>query len=176
MNLNDRRVRLNVKSRLVPLWHELVTTYATTDIDYPRLRLITLAQWAIESHWATSELAIRHNNFGGIKYRDRMAAYGSPAHYVSRVDGPQNYCRFSNIKSFIRGYWHFIRTGPYRGWEEFGNEPLGFIGHLKKVGYAEAADYLPRVQRVYEGFLEDIGARASGTDELAWIGRDNRPQ
>lgn len=162
----QQRLRLKAGSRLVPLWRELVETYAECEMPAPGLRLVTLAQWAHESNWGTSELAIRHNNFGGIKYRDRMAGHASPVRYAGRLDGLQTYCRFQDVDTFIRGYWHFIQSGSYRGWQRFEDRPMAFIAHLKARGYAEDPQYVEKIAHIYQGFRNETDvAAASGSED-----------
>lgn len=158
---------LGISTRLIPLWSELTRVYCETDVPFPALRLVTLAQWAVESNWAMSDLAKRYNNFAGLKYRRRrMFLYARPVRYSARSDGPQVYCRFRDVRSFVRGYWAFIDNGPYRGWRDHGHDPMGFVNHLKGCGYAEDAQYIETVTRVYRRFLDELRRRPPDLDDV----------
>lgn len=136
-------------------WGDLIKEYKKTDINYPALKLVTLAQWALESGYGRSKLATEHNNFSGLKYRDRMAQHANPVSYGAH-DGVDIYCKFTNISAFIVGYWHFIESGPYSGWEDFGENPLGFIRHLKSRGFAGDPNYVEKVMDVFNRLSEEL--------------------
>ncbi len=137
------------------LWKRLISTYSSMEIEYPDLRLVTLAQWALESGWARSELAKKHNNFGGLKYRARMEGRASPVDYEAH-DGIDTYCAFDSVEAFIAGYWHFVASGPYEGWQEYGADPLGYIQHLRSKGYAGDPNYVAKIAALYQD-LADAG-------------------
>lgn len=159
--------RLRLWSSLSPRWTKLVETYVSVDIACPGLRLITLAQWAVESHWATSELAAKHHNYAGLKYRPRMDGHAGLIEYKSRVDGHQVYCAFPDVRAFIRGYWHFIESGRYDGWRDYADDPVGYIRHLKRVGYAEDEEYIASVCYIHDGFCTDLRERPDSYPVLA---------
>ncbi|WP_406645235.1 glucosaminidase domain-containing protein [Aliisedimentitalea scapharcae] len=129
-------------------WDSLVHTYAQSTITAPALKLITLAQWALESNFGQSELAQEHLNFGGLKFRARVNAtrhLADPVDYQAH-DGWDTYCRFGSHQDFIDGYWAFVSNGPmYDGWQVYGDDPSGYIGHLQRGGYAQDPDYLGKI-------------------------------
>jgi N-acetylmuramoyl-L-alanine amidase len=135
-------------NELPPLWRELTRAYLDMPVAAPRLRMITLAQWAVESHWGTSRLATQHNNFAGLNYRWQLWWYARPVTYVSS-DGRGVYSHFRSIEAFIRGYWRFIDRPRYRGWRAFAADPEAFIAHLKSCGYASDPHYVDKVLRAY---------------------------
>ena len=47
----------------------LATVYSGDAIRYPHLKAVTLAQWMLESARGNSQLATRHYNFAGLKWR-----------------------------------------------------------------------------------------------------------
>lgn len=130
-------------------WKKLVEAYKKAEIQIPSLKLVTLAQWALESGWGQSELSKKHNNFGGLKFRARMDGFAKPVDYTAS-DGTDTYCAFDTIDDFISGYWHFISSGPYEGWANFANEPLGYIQHLRAKGYAGDPQYVVKVTNIYQ--------------------------
>ncbi len=115
------------------LFKELARRYARKDIDYPHLKLVTLAQWALESGWGTSPLATDHYNFGGLKWRPEMEGYATPVFYKPEHEEGEDYCKFASLDGFIIGYWRFIGRAPYTGWEEHtatGEDFINFIGPI----------------------------------------------
>lgn len=137
-------------------WEELIEVYHLSKTPYPDLKAITLAQWALESGYGTSALATEHFNFGGLKFRERMAAHALPVDYQAH-DGEDTYCKFADYESFIAGYWHFIASGPYDGWEDYGDDPLGYIRHIHSKGYAADPAYVAKVAKVFEDIADDLG-------------------
>ena len=131
-----------------PQWLALVETYRHMRIAYPELKGVTLAQWAIESSWGTSPLAMDHNNFAGLGYRWELWWYARP---VTRTtsDGMGTYSHFHSHESFIRGYWRFLARRRYRGWQAHAADPEAFLTHLSSCGYATDATYVGKVMRVY---------------------------
>ena len=104
----------------------LAQCYAKDPAVSDALKTATLAQWILESGRGESELAREHCNFGGIKYRDRMAEFAVPVVHGGR----EPYCGFTDEEAFIKGYWHFIESGPYGGWTRFTDDSAGYINHI----------------------------------------------
>lgn len=124
-----------------PLLEKLAQLYKNQNIPHPNLKEVTLAQWILESGRATSELATEHFNFGGLKWRSEMSPFATRVTYEAH-DGVDDYCKFANIESFIRGYWAFIGRAPYAGWEDHagsGEDYIRFIGskYTPTPGYAD---------------------------------------
>jgi hypothetical protein len=128
-------------------WKKLAAEYRKADIALPKLKAITLAQWALESGRGTSELSQKHLNFAGLKFRERMQGHATPVDYEAS-DGLDTYCAFASIADFIRGYWHFIDSGPYQGYRDFADDPVGYVAHLKSKGYAGDPTYVQKVVRL----------------------------
>jgi murein DD-endopeptidase MepM/ murein hydrolase activator NlpD len=129
------------------LFNQLVKAYAKTNIDFPQLKGITVAQWLLESGRGTSRLATEHLNFGGLKWRDEMAGFATPVDYQAS-DGSDKYCKFESLEKFIKGYWRFLERSPYEGWRnnvDSGEEFIRFIGPI----YAGDSNYVSKVLNVY---------------------------
>lgn len=129
-------------------WHDLIRAYAAHPVEAPALKVVTLAQWALESGFGTSELATRHLNFAGLKFRARVnrdRPLATPVDYLAH-DGSDTYCAFATLEDFIDGYWAFVDNGPfYEGWRRFVEDPSGYVGHLKAGSYAADPDYVAKV-------------------------------
>ena len=131
---------------------------------------MTLAQWALESGWGTSGLAVMHNNFAGLKWRPEMEGSATRVQYGAH-DGTDHYCAFASVPAFIAGYWRFIARPVYAGWQAYATDPAGFVGFLKSRGYAGDPDYvskvlsiLPKAQALLgEGGLLEPETGAPGT-------------
>lgn len=118
------------------LFINLVQTYAETEIEFPHLKAISLAQWILESGRGTSTLAQTHFNFGGLKWREEMQGFASPVEHEAH-DGIDTYCRFENLERYIRGYWRFLDRNPYDGFRDHAGDPEDFIRFIGPV-YAPA--------------------------------------
>ncbi len=141
-----------------PLLEKLAQLYKNQDIPHPNLKEVTLAQWILESGRATSELATEHFNFGGLKWRSEMSPFATRVSYQAH-DGVDDYCKFANIESFIRGYWAFIGRAPYAGWEDHAGSAedyIRFIGskYTPTPGYADKVlELVPEARTL----LESVG-------------------
>lgn len=131
------------------LWTDLVAYQRDLDGVTRSLKVATLAQWALESGRGTSELATRHLNCAGLKFRARMAGYATPVDYTGSDGETTTYCAFESIEAFVKGYWHFIETGPYDGWEAMRDDAAGYIRLIAKAGYAASPTYMVDVFRLF---------------------------
>ena len=125
---------------------QLVKLYADMDIEFPHLKTITVAQWLHESGKGTSDLFLKFNNSGGLKWREEMAPYGTSVSYKAH-DGVDYYVAFKDLENFIRGYWRFIDRSPYNGWRNHIADPKKYIKFLHDCKYATDAKYLDGVYK-----------------------------
>jgi len=156
-------------------WKTLIQAYARTPIDTPVLKVVTLAQWALESGYGTSELARQHLNFGGLKFRARInqgredRPLAVPVDYLAH-DGEDTYSKFASIEDFIAGYWAFVENGPmYNGWQTYASDPSGYIGHLYRGGYAADPNYVSKVLALLPTIrsqVEELGLSADVVEPL----------
>jgi len=125
----------------------LVAAYKTFH-EIPRyLRVVTLAQWILESGRGGSNLAKDHFNFGGLKWRKEMQSWAQSVPYKAH-DGLEDYCQFNTVQEFIVGYWQFIKRSPYNGWGKVagdGNAFMNFIGPI----YCPTPGYVKKVEALY---------------------------
>ena len=139
-------------------WNELVEEARGAEIPAPGLRIVTLAQWILESGRGTSALARQYANFGGLKWRDEMKGFATPVTYGAH-DGFDTYCSFESPRAFIRGNWRFIARPVYSGWEAFANDPKGYIEFLKSRSYAADGGYVAKVLSLMSEAAELLGDR-----------------
>lgn len=158
----------------ITLWQDLIETYQSFGNVTDQMKVVSLSQWILESRRGTSELATKHNNFGGLKFRERMKDHAVFVDYLGTGDhGLTGYCKFDSIKSFLKGYWHFIDSGPYDGWEFFKDDAAGYIRHIAP-SYAGDGQYLSKVLGLFEEAenllnlghaVSDVG---SGNGQINW--------
>jgi hypothetical protein len=110
----------------------LVREYLDTDVEFPNLRPVTVAQWTLESGYGDSKLASDFRNFAGLKWRSEMTGYATPVEYAAH-DGTEKYCKFDSRKKFIVGYWHFLDRSPYDGWRDHAASPEAFIRFIGPI-------------------------------------------
>ncbi|MCV6606663.1 MAG: glucosaminidase domain-containing protein [Campylobacterales bacterium] len=112
----------------------LVKDYAKSNIEYPGLKAVTLAMMILESGRGKSDLAKKHNNFAGLKYRTSMSKYASKVRYGDGDgDNTWHYCKFDNNKKFIKGFWAFLDRSPYKGWRKKTYSPKAFIEKIAPI-------------------------------------------
>jgi hypothetical protein len=112
-----------------PAFRALAGLYAETDIEFPHLKGISLAQWARESGWGTSNLARDHRNYAGMKWRNTDSQFGSARSYTAH-DGRTQYTHFNRDIDFIRAYWARLDTAPYKGWRDHVTTAEDFIAFI----------------------------------------------
>lgn len=130
-------------------WEDLIQNYNDFDGAPAPARTGSLAQWILESGRGTSDLAREHLNFGGLKFRQRMVGYAEPIDYRGSDGEMTTYCKFDSIDGFIRGYWHFIDSGPYTEWRDNCSSPGDYVRYLAASGYAADASYVSKVASLF---------------------------
>lgn len=138
-----------------PNFRTLANAYAATEIEFPILKPVTLAQWAIESGWGSSQLAKEHNNYAGMKWRRYMADFNAVRVDYTAWDGkaPEGYAAFTTDFDFIDAFWaRFDEVSAYRGWRnhvDTEDEFMAFIGP-KWVGGDKKAQwrYLDHIGKI----------------------------
>lgn len=129
-------------------WQRLIAALQARQDLTNAQKVACLSQWTLESGHGTSDLATKHLNFGGLKYRARMEGFATPVDYHAS-DGEDSYCKFASEDAFITGYWRFISSGPYDGWEAFKDNSAGYIRHIAS-NYAADAAYVTKVLSLFD--------------------------
>lgn len=115
--------------------------------------------------YAASDLAAKHLNFTGIKWREEMKEYATKV--LIKVPSEKKaveFCNFQTIDKFIEGYWAFVNRKPYP--EVFKYAAINDVEYLRYLwweGYAADPLYLKKI--------EDKGYREKA---LAWLGRKRK--
>lgn len=154
-------------------WENLIELYKNTTIEATALKSATVAQWILESGHGQSELAQQHLNFAGLKFRAEMVGLCEPIDYEAH-DGIDTYCKFADIESFISGYWAFINRRVYEGWQDYKNNPAGYIRFLHSRGYTGDPGYVSKVVSLFDEtdeLLDETSnvAAPTSTNKLAVI-------
>jgi hypothetical protein len=133
---------------------ELALRYPKLEIEFPHLRGITLAQWALECGYGTTDLAKKHLNFAGMKWREVMKPYSTPVSYEAH-DGRTDYCKFATLDNFIKGYWARLDlVSAYEGWRDHTKSPEDFIGYIAET-WAPKQNYEKKVVELYRRMKAD---------------------
>lgn len=112
---------------------DLLVAYKARKIEFPHLKQITFAQWALECGWGSTNLARHHKNYGGAKWRKYMEKYAIPVSYEAH-DGRTNYCHFETYEDWIDGYWaRFDLENMYKGWRNHVSTPEAFIKFIGPI-------------------------------------------
>jgi N-acetylmuramoyl-L-alanine amidase len=158
-------------------FRDLVSVYKRTPIEFPHLKRVSTAQWALESGWGKSNLAIDHYNFGGAKWRSYMKPYGWAVSYEAH-DGEVEYCHFQTFEKWIAGYWARFDLEPaYKGWRKHtgtGDQFIRYIGPTW-VGTGEAKyvrDVLRISKQIADIFEDPSHVQETGTAGNAGSGSD----
>ena len=150
-------------------FEKLVKVYANKNIEYPNLKAITLAMMILESGRGKSELAQKHKNFAGLKYRKIMNRYATKVRYGDG-DGDNSYfyCKFSSHSKFIDGFWAFLDRAPYRGWREKTYSPKAFLKKIapiycpyNKQYVSKVLSLVPEATRLLQKYKEPVYKLAS---------------
>jgi N-acetyl-anhydromuramyl-L-alanine amidase AmpD len=142
-------------------WTDLINEYRNFPSVTDSLKIASLAQWIQESGRGTSQLSQLYFNFGGIKYRERMAGYSTPIDYKGSDGEETTYCKFASTTSFIKGYWHFIESGPYDGWDKYKSDAEGYIDYIS-TKYAGDKNYAKSVKSLINEAANLLGLAAVG--------------
>ncbi|MGV2389194.1 MAG UNVERIFIED_CONTAM: glucosaminidase domain-containing protein [Microcystis novacekii LVE1205-3] len=116
---------------------------------FSHLKEVSLAQWLLESARATSKLAEEQKNFAGLKWRKEMTPFATPKSIkVPSESEAMDFCLFTDIDKFVRGYWKFLTREPYKGLEENTQTPENFIGFIQSKGFAADISYISKVLKL----------------------------
>jgi len=102
--------------------------------DFPLCTAVILAQWAKESNWGKSKLAVLANNFAGLKMRPELRGLAKPFTYSDWQNKTDPYCAVDSPEDFPGLYFVFIRRQVYFGIDSC-QDPESFINHLANKGF-----------------------------------------
>lgn len=111
--------------------------------DFPLCTAVILAQWAKESDWGRSKLAMLANNFAGLKMRPELRGLAKPFKYTDWENQTDPYCAVDSPEDFPGLYFVFIRRQVYWGIESC-QDPESFINHLAIKGFCASTPEIKR--------------------------------
>ena len=138
---------LNSQSPISNSFEELAKIYANSSVEFEHLKAVTLAMMMLESGRGSSDLARKHNNFGGLKYRPEMAKYAKKVRY-NASDGIDFYCEFESPEAFIKGFWAVLDRSPYAGWRTKARTQRAFLEFIAPIYCPFNSDYTASVMRL----------------------------
>jgi N-acetylmuramoyl-L-alanine amidase len=158
---------------------QLARLYATTEIEFPHLKAVTLAQWMLESGRGNSFLAEKHNNFGGMMWRLECGVWNlglTPIPYTSPSDNiTTHYISCPSLFAWIMCYWRFIDRAPYKGWRNKVRTGYSYLAFIKECGYAADPDYvdkvlalLPEASELLYSLKDDTHSEGESMDITWW--------
>ena len=119
-----------------------------------------IAQAILESARGTSELAIRANNYFGLKFRAGRCPtcigiyekIGSEQNKDgSYVSTSMQWCKFADIEGSVIGYFDFINTPNYANLKGV-TDPRTYLENIRSDGYATSLKYVDKVMAVIEKY------------------------
>lgn len=119
-----------------------------------------IAQVILESASGTSELAIRANNYFGLKFRAGRCPtcigiyekIGSEQNKDgSYVSTSMQWCKFADMEGSVIGYFDFINTPNYANLKGV-TDPRTYLENIRSDGYATSLKYVDKVMAVIEKY------------------------
>lgn len=141
----------------------LADTYRDFSLEWPYLKGVTLAQWAMESGWGMTRLAKTYGNYAGMKWGSIDQHFGAPIIY----SGGTKYTAFTSPTMFIEGYWNrVLNASPYAGVRDNMKSAEEFITYLTPPWLTGRTGHndLSSAERKYVRDIMDIRNRR--TEEL----------
>lgn len=130
--------------------------YVNAPTEYANVLTAIASQWALESGWGKSKLAMSHNNFGGMKYRKELSHLCDPVVYTDWEGQEALYCALADPEDYYEVYFAFIGRQRYKGVEEHLGSPRAFLEHLYNCGYVGS---MPGGKEKYVDTILDIMSR-----------------
>ena len=119
-----------------------------------------IAQAILESGKGTSELAIRANNYFGLKFRAGRCPtcigiyekIGSEQNKDgSYVSTSMQWCKFADMEGSVIGYFDFINIPNYANLKGV-TDPRTYLENIRSDGYATSLKYVDKVMAVIEKY------------------------
>lgn len=153
---------------------EFIDTYAPYAVqeqkEFGIPASVTLAQMALESAWGKSKLAIKANNFFGIKAYSTWISEGRP--YVLQDDDKKDeeFCEYNAPQESIRHHSHILMGERYSKCRNYGSRDYhNWLMEIKAAGYATRKDYVSVCEKIikkYKLYLYDYLLDEESEDTL----------
>jgi hypothetical protein len=124
-----------------PHYNELINLLAEYDDSNSSFVFLACLQSALESGFGKSSLAVKENNFFGLKYANMFSEFVSgKVYYRDDNKGKSVFCSFASVKDCLDAYEKLMSSGRYE--KVFGASSLGLsIAYLENAGYATTGYY-----------------------------------
>lgn len=112
------------------LFRDLLAHHMPTDADLVRMKAVLAAQWAVESNFGRSALAVQHFNFAGIEWAESL---GDVAVRIPHPTNPEkgDFCRFLSLDHFADACLRRLERQPaFSGWRAASRTAEDFIAFL----------------------------------------------
>lgn len=120
-----------------------------------------IAQSILESQHGTSELAVKANNYFGIKYRPGRCPSGNgiynkvgseqDARTGQYVSSNMQWQKFPNMDACVKGYFEFTSLSNYKNLKGV-TDPKKYLELIKADGYATSINYVPNLMNVIKKY------------------------
>ena len=119
-----------------------------------------IAQAVLESARGTSELALKANNYFGLKYKPGRCPTATGIYY--KVGSEQNadgtytssqmqWCRFPDMDACVHGYFDFTNNSGYANLKGV-TDPETYLKNIKADGYATSLKYVENLMAVIRNY------------------------
>ena len=130
----------------------------------PRYRIAVcspvIAQAILESAKGTSELAVKANNYFGLKYKEGRCPTASGSYNKigseqnldgSYISSQMKWCKFDSMEKCVIGYFDFINNKRYENLKDV-TDPEQYLIYIKADGYATSLDYVKNLMNVIKRY------------------------
>lgn len=105
-----------------------------------------VAQWALESNWGRSELALFHYNFVGLRWNDTIEAYATKVQHPTAPE-KGDFGRFLSPTHFVDGYLAELDARK-PGWRNHLGSSREFIEHIGDGWHAGNDGYVGSIANI----------------------------
>ncbi len=119
-----------------------------------------IAQAVLESARGTSELAVKANNYFGLKYKLGRCPTATGIYYKvgseqakdgTYTSSQMRWCRFPDMDACVHGYFDFTNNAGYANLKGV-TDPETYLKNIKADGYATSLNYVQNLMAVIEKY------------------------
>lgn len=132
---------------------DFISRYAAMAMDHQRRygipASVTLAQMALESDWGNSDLAVKGNNFFGIKATRKWIADGKPYSLHDDEKKNEKFCNYDAVEESMEHHSKLLMSDRYKACRK--HSPTDYHGWLlaiKKANYATNPKYVQTCENI----------------------------
>lgn len=136
---------------------DFISRYATLAMDHQRRygipASVTLAQMALESDWGNSDLAVKGNNFFGIKATRKWIADGKPYSLHNDEKKNEKFCNYDAVEESMEHHSRLLTSNHYKKYCSY--PPTDYHRWLKgliRAGYASANNYVASCEKIIKQY------------------------